>query len=543
MKRDPSKLARDEYDLVVVGAGIYGICAARDAALRGLSVALIERGDFCAETSANPIKIVHGGFRYIQHADIARIRESTRERNIFLRNAPHLIQPLPFLIPTYGRGMQGREVLTAGLLAYDFFAFDRNRKIEDPQKKIPWGKLISRDECLRRFPQVSSEKLTGALVFYDGQMYSPPRLAVCYLKSAVRAGADAVNYTEVVDFLREDKRVTGVRARDRFTGTEFDVRGRMVVNTTGPWIEKVLQRLDLKLPNPLQVTKDLYLVVRRVLDERYALAAPSRYSDPEAILSRGHRHFFFIPWRNHTLIGSSHALYEGHPDQFAVTDEDVQQLIEEVNEAYPIGIQRSDVTFWNSGMVTFGDHYGHRSRIIDHAKVDGVDGLITIVGVRWTTSRGVAAKAVNLVSKALGKKTESTTAVTPVYGGDIDRFDAFLGEAIERHGSQLDAESVRSLVHNHGSSYPEVLRYVEEDPATARTLGDSPVIGAEVVHAVRHEMALKLGDVVFRRTDLGTAGSPGGDALRQCAALMAGELGWDEERVEREIAEVQQVFP
>lgn len=544
MNRNLSKLASTEYDVVVVGAGIYGICAAWDAALRGLSVALLERGDFSGATSANPLKIVHGGFRYLQHADVVRIRQSSRERNVLMRIAPHLVHPLPFLIPTYGRGMRGKEVLGLALFVYDLLAFDRNRGIVDPEKHIPWGEVISAGDCLQRFPGLRRQGLTGALVFHDGQMYSPPRLALSYLKSAVDAGADVANYSAVSGFLRRGDRVTGVNVRDLLSGEELDVRAKIVVNATGPWTEGILAQLGLRLSSPLRMTKDVYLVVNRGVDAKYALAMPSRYADSDAILSRGRRHFFFIPWRNHTLIGSSHVLHEGEPGEFEVTEQDLVQLIEEINEAYPIGLSRNEVSFVNAGLVPFGDHYGHRSRIIDHGKADGVPGLVSIVGVRWTTSRGVAAESIDLVGRLLDRALPaSATSTTPVHGGGIERFGEFRREAIEKRDPAISAESMRGLVHNHGASYLRVLEPIRENPSWAEALEGSAVIKAEVIHAVRNEMAHTLGDVVFRRTDLGTAGSPGEPALRECAALMASELHWDGTRVEAELAEVRQSFP
>jgi glycerol-3-phosphate dehydrogenase len=545
MYRDSARFTRNQYDLLIIGGGIYGICAAWDATLRGLSVALVERGDFCGATSANPLKIVHGGFRYIQHADVRRMRESIHERRVLMRIAPHLVYPLPFLIPTYGHGMQGKEMLTLALFLYDLFGLDRNRGITDPQKRIPWGRVIPKDECLHLFPTLEKNGLTGAVVFYDGQMYNPPRLTLSYLRSAVNAGAEAVNYLEVTGFLRDRTRVTGIKARDLLTGNELEICGRIVLNASGPWAEQVLRHLGVCLRAPLLLTKDLYLVVDRLLSENYALAVPSRYKDPDAIVSRGRRHFFLIPWRGRTLIGSSHVIYGGPPDEFAVTEKDVQELIDEINEAYPpLALTPEDVSMWNAGLVPFGNYYGKRSRIIDHAKEHGMDGLVSITGVRYTTSRGVATEAVDLVLKKLGRKAPaSMTAVTSIYGGAMACFNELVRRMTEERPPGLSREVMRALLHNYGSEYGAVLKYLDEDPTWAETLGTSTIIKAEVIHALREEMAQKLGDVVFRRTDLGTAGHPGEDALRACAALMAAELKWDAARVQQELDEVRMVFP
>ncbi len=554
MKRDVGVLAEKEYDLIIVGGGIFGICAAWDATLRGLSVALLERGDFAHATSANCFKIVHGGLRYMQHGDLYRIRESSRERNVLLRIAPHLVHPLPIVVPTYGHGLQGKEVLCLGLLAYDLITFDRNWGITDPQKRIPVGQVISRQECLELFPGLEAKGLTGAVIFYDAQMYSPARLALSYLRSAVKAGADAVNYVEVTNFLKNGDHVIGVEAEDGLTGEKLEIRGRVVLNAAGPWAERLLGLgMGLWLNPELSYSRDTSFTVPRRVSEKYTLAVQSRTKDPDSLLSRGHRHIFLAPWCDYTLIGVWHVVHTGDADAFTVTEKDLQGFIDEINESYPpLALTLKDVLMWNAGLVLFGDNkpgatdlsYGKRSKIVDHATDHHVEGLVTLIGVRYTTSRGVAEKAIDLVFRKLGKSPpRSLTATTPIYGGRIDRMDDFLPQAIARRHPALSAATMHALVHTHGSEYTEVLKYIDANPQWAATVGVPTVIKAQVVHAVREEMAQKLADVVFRRTDLGTGGNPGDAALRTCADLMASQLGWNPDRAERELEQVRAVFP
>jgi glycerol-3-phosphate dehydrogenase len=553
MKRNISALAERTYDLIIVGGGIFGVCAAWDATLRGLSVALLERGDFCHATSANHFKTVHGGIRYLQHADLYRIRESNRERNALLRIAPHLVQPLPVLVPTYGHGLQGQELLAVGLLLYDLIVFDRNRGLRDPQRRIPRGHFISQQECLRLFPWIEKEGLTGAAIFYDAQMYNPPRLALSYLRSAVQAGACVANYLEVTNFLRQGERVCGVEARDVLTGNQLEVRGKVVLNAAGPWAERLLGlQPDLRLHPKLSYSRDACFIVGRRLTGDCALAVRAKTTDPDAILSRGRRHVFMAPWRDYTLVGVWHAIYDGDPDEFTVTERDLQGFLDEVNEAYPaLALTLKDVSMWNAGLVLFGENqpgatnlsYGKRSLVIDHASAHRLEGLVTLIGVRATTSRGTAMKAVDVVFKKLGRRPpKSETAVTPIYGGRIERFDEFLRRATAQRPRALSAEIMPSLIHNYGSEYQEVLQYIDEDPIWAGTVGPSKTLKAEIVHAVREEMAQKLADVVFRRTELGTGGHPGGAALQSCADLMASELKWDRRHVEQELTEVEQIL-
>ena len=554
VRRNVGALAEKEYDLVIVGGGIFGICAAWDAILRGLSVALVEKGDFAHATSAHCFKIVHGGIRYLQHADFVRVRESSRERSALLRIAPHLVRPLPIVIPTYGHGMKGKELLSLGLLLYDLVTFDRNRGIHDPERRIPGGQLLSRREVLELFPHLNQEGLTGGVIIHDGQMYSPQRLALSFLWSAVEAGAEAANYLEATKLLRSGDRVCGIAVKDTLTGEQFSIQAKSVLNAAGPWAEQLLRfHNGLGLSPGGTYSRDACFIVGRRLVGEYALAVTGRTQDPDALLSRQQRHLFLAPWRNYTLVGVWHVVHQGAPDEFTVSEEDLHGFIDEINQAYPtLHLTLSDVSMWNAGLVLFGENkpgatdlsYGKRSRIVDHARVHGVQGLVTLIGIRYTTARGDAAKAVDLLCEQLGRKTRRpATAKMPIYGGQIDYFAPFLRQAIEERPPAVSMAAMHSLVHGHGSEYSRVLHHLQENPHWAETLGDSTVLKAEVVQAVREEMAQKLGDVVFRRTDLGTGGHPGEEALRICADLMAGELGWDEARRQKELQEVQTAFP
>jgi len=554
MKRDISALSSKEYDLVIVGGGIFGVCAAWDAASRGLSVALLEKGDFCHATSANHFKMVHGGIRYLQHGDIYRIRESSRERSALLRIAPHLVQPLPIVVPTYGHGIKGKAFLGVGLLAYDILTVDRNRNIKG-DRRIPRGRFISRREVLDMFPGIKQQGLTGGAVFYDGQMYNPPRLVISFLKSAVSEGAEAANYLEATNFIRRNSRILGVKALDLLSGTELEIRGKIVLNSAGPWAHHLLkQSLDLRLNPQPTFSRDLAFVVNRRALNRYAIAFPTKTQDTDSIFDRGGRHLFAVPWRDKTLIGVWHRLFSGLPEEIRITRKELQGFINEVNEANPsLSLTFDDISMVNSGLTLFGDEkkqdlknmsFGKRSRLIDHDREHHIEGIVTLIGVRFTVARGMAEKAVDLVFKKLGRKgPRSRTSDIAIYGGQIDCFNEFLRRSLEKDPAALGKVVLGSLVYNYGSKYGEVLKYIDEEPAWSEMLGSSKVLKAEVVHAVREEMAQKLEDVVFRRTDLGTVGYPGEDALQSCANLMASEMNWDKRRKEKELDEVLANFP
>ncbi len=554
MRRNLSELTKKEYDLVIVGGGIFGVCAAWDAALRGLSVAIVEKRDFCHASSANHLRMVHGGIRYLQHADLHRVRESSRERSELLHIAPHLVRPLPIVVPTYGHGIKGKEFLWMGIFLYDLLTSDRNWGIRDPERRIPRGYLISRGEILRLFPGLEEKGLTGAAVFYDGQMYSPQRLGLSFLRSAIHAGCDAANYLEVTKFLKRGNRASGVEVLDFLSGDRFEIQSRVVLNAAGGWAHRLLDEgFGLQLsPKPI-FSRDLGFVVRRRISDKYGFACQLKTKDIDAILDRGGRHVFVVPWQEYTLIGVWHVIFDRSPDEVTATEEELQGFIDEVNEAYPsFDLRLGDVSMILTGLTLFGDEgkttastmsFGKRTRLIDHTKEHNIEGLVTLIGVRATTARGMAEKAIDLCLAKLGKTRRfSKTATTPIYGGQIDCFEDFLAEAVKQRSSTLEPKVMRALGHNYGSQYPMVLKYAEENPTWLGTVGDSTVLKAEIVHAVREEMAQKLGDVLFRRTDLGAGGDPGEESIKTCAGLMAKELGWEEARVQTELEEVRTIF-
>ena len=554
MKRRLSDLSDQEHDLVIVGGGAFGACAAWEAASRGLSVALIEKDDFCQATSANHGKFVHGGIRYLQHLDFRRVRESCRERSALLRIAPHLVQPLPIIMPTYGRGLEGQSILRAGLALYDLVVHDRNSGIPDPDRQIPRGRIIDRDSYLKLFPDLGSKGLTGAGLFYDAQFYNPPRLVLAFLKSAIHSGAHVANYVAATGLICNGNRASGVVARDKLSGDEFEVRGRLILNAAGPWASDFLVRaLKVEIKPKPRFSRDAGFIIRGRRTGNYAFACRLETKDPDAVLSRKGRHVFLAPWRDFTWVGSWHVVHTKETDDVAVGFDELTTFVQEVNTSYPeLGLCLDDVTMILSGLTLFGDNkpgqkdlrFAHRSRLIDHKEEHGIDGLVTLIGVRATMARGMAENTINLVLRKLGCHSRpSSTDHMPLHGGSIDRFEDFFREALCRHSQTYSAEVIRNLVHNYGTEYTEILRLAEGDQTMAKELGKSNTLKAQVVYAIRDEMAQSLSDVVFGRTDLGTGGHPGPAAIDQCAQIMGNEFGWDKDRQKREIEEVLERFP
>lgn len=551
MRRNLRGLASAEFDLLVVGGGICGAAIAWDAAQRGLSVALVERGDFGSATSANSLKIVHGGIRYLQHLDLRRLRESSGERRTLLRIAPHLVHPLPVVVPTFGVGRRGRGVLAAGFFGYNLLTLDRNAGVVDRDRQIPPARLISRREVLQSFPQLESPQLTGGGLFWDGQLSNPPRLVWEFIRSAGDKGAVAANYCKVVEFLRRGTRIYGVVVQDGLSNDRFDVRARIVANAAGPFAEHLYAKTGLRDSGRVPLSRDLALVIRRPLLQERALALQTKYRDPNAVLSRGTRHLFMVPWREVTLIGVNSVIYRGDPDSLTVTQAEIQDFLDEINAADPsLQLAPGDVAQVLAGLLPIGSErlvdgnisFGKRPLLADNAATDGVEGLITAITNRYTVARLVAERAVDLVFRKLGQTPPPCrTTELPLYGSHFGPVAELVSRVAASHAG-LDPEIAERLAWNHGSRAGDILQLLTERFEWGATLGRSKTLSAEVVHAVRAEMAVKLADCVFRRTELGTADHPGLQALETCATLMGNELGWNADRTASELAEVRRQF-
>ncbi len=558
LRRDPARLAAEPFDVAVVGAGIHGAWAALDAAQRGLRVALVDQGDFGGATSANSQRIVHGGLRYLQHGDLARMRESIRERSVLLRVAPHLVRPMACVVPTEGLGLRSRLVLGTASLMNDALSWDRNRRLSD-SRRLPRGRLLSRAEVLERFPLLSHARLDGGLLFHDAQVSDSERLCLCVVHSASRAGAEVANHVRVTGLLRERGSVVGLDAEDRLTGDTFSVRAGLVLNCTGPWTAETLtlsgdpaarQARRARYP----VFKAVVLLTRPIVEHgALAVAGEAGHRDDAEIFAKGFRNYFVTPWHDASLIGTFYAPFEDHPDHLRVTPDEIAGHLEAFDGACPgLGLGYDDVRHVFAGLLPATcapgaspePIYAKRHRIVDHEREDGTPGCISAVGVKWTTARRVAAEAVDLAARKLGVAVrESRTHDTPLFGGDLDDPEGFAASPAVSRPEGLDAASFAHLLATYGTAYTDVLRGDDADASRFRRLHPQrPEIAAEARHAVRSEMALTLCDLVFRRTGLAKGGWPGLACLEACAGIMAEELGWSAAERQRQVDEVRQAF-
>jgi glycerol-3-phosphate dehydrogenase len=550
MKRTISELSEREFDILVVGGGASGAATAREGALRGFKTALIERDDFGGGTSAHCFKVVHGGIRYLQHADIKRLRSSCMERAALLRIAPHLVSPMPFAIPTFGKGKGSKWFLGTGMLLYDALSRDCNALVQDPARRIRGTRFLARTETLSLFPQIDARGLTGAAIFDDGQMYNPPRLVLAFVAGAEELGARVANYVEAESFLFSGTSVAGVTARDRLSGERFEIRARVVINAAGPWAEGLLDKQDRTHVAPGTYSRDAYFLISRHPETAMALALQGRTLDADALLARSARHLFLVPWRQSTLVGVWHSVVTRDPDGVDLSRAELSQYIDEINLSHPaLQVDPSEVRIVGFGLVPFGEaskqgtgalSFGKQSRVIDHRAEHGIGGLLSSISVRYTVARRDAAAVLDMASLQLGERTSGAQSMTrPLPGGEIEDFSAFLTNVQNAWPQWLPRSATESLARNYGVKTQAILKLGENDARLRRCLPGSHVSHAEVLYTLQQEMATCMSDVVFRRTELGTAGHPGAAALDELQHFMQQELGWLEHRTAQERAIVE----
>jgi len=545
MKRNLERLADHKFDILVIGGGIHGAITAWDAALRGLSVGLIERGDFGSGTSQNSLKIIHGGLRYLQDGNLSRIRTMARERTTWMKIAPHLIHPLPCLIPTTQQTSRSRLTMGSALMANDLLSFDRNH-LADPEKDILDGMIVSQRELSRILPGYDVSTSTGGAVWYDAQIYNSERLLLEFIISAVDAGAEVANYVEAISFLQQDNRIIGVRAKDFQTGQIFDIQSRLVINCAGAWMDCLLEKAALHSEYATSVAMNV--IVNQVWsDVAVGLTSQPVNGKPPQVL-------FIVPWRNKSMIGTCHIPWRDAPHTFKLNEAMVQEFLDQINSAHPpLKLSLEDVRHVTWGFLPINKADANKQPVrltrdglvIDHQKKDGISGLISILGVKYTTARVVAEQAMDLAVNQLGMKTKKCqTHMTQVRGGKIEDFRAFLRKALLTVPRVINERSTEHLVYTYGSEYQKLVECVLRQPDLARRIDPPlPVTVAEVEHAVHHEMALTLVDVMGRRTELGSTGLPSMATLQKCASLISREFQWSSERQQEEINSVIRTYP
>ena len=511
------------FDVVIVGAGVNGCGVARDAAMRGLGVLLLDKGDLAAGTTAASTRLIHGGLRYLEHGEVGLVRESLRERETLLRVvAPHLVRPLPMLVPVYAGRRRGRLTIRAGMLAYDLLS---------SSKSLPRHRMLNSAEALRHAPGLEPKGLRGAALFYDAQVEYAERLAVENALDAKARGANVLTYARVERLIVEDGAARGVVFEDLLGGARHEARAPVVLNAAGPWVDEVLEGSRAEDEKLIGGTKGSHVVVRAFE------GAPRAALYTEAV--EDGRPFFVVPWDDKLLVGTTDERYAGDLDRVEADEREVEYLLRETNRVLPAArLAREDVLYTYSGVrplprVAEGEESGITRR--HFIKPSRVRGLFSIVGGKLTTYRSLAEGAVDLIFRTLGKTPPPCrTADVPLPGAAVEDFEAFRRDFDAR--STLPAKSTARLLKVYGVRASEVLRLARDDKELSEVVSEETgTIGAEVVYAFREESAETLADCLLRRTMVGLNAQLGLDALEHAARIAQKFLGWDEGRAAREV--------
>lgn len=502
-------LHRQSFDVLVVGGGIIGAGVARDVARRGLSVALFEQGDFGGGTTAGSTRLIHGGLRYLEMLDFGLVRLDLREREILLRIAPHLITPLRFLLPFYQQSVLTRLKMRAGMWLYDLLSFDRS---------LDGHAMLSRAETLAAEPRLVPDGLQGAASYSDAQAPLPERLCLENILDAQAHGGAACNYAKVVGCVTRDGRVAGLRVNDLIAHREVEVNGRVVVNASGPWFDRVAGVLTTP-SRRIRTTKGIHLACPN--PPATAMALPSAVDG---------RLTFFLPWLGYAWVGTTDLDYDGDPANVRATQAEIDYLRASVA---PYVGDPGPIRFTNAGVRALVRDEGDESSVSRAHKIvaeHNPAGLISVLGGKLTGFRAIADEVTNRVCRLLDVTTRGTTdrELLPGAPGAEDALDPPEG------ASPSLVAHLRSLL---GGRARAVLALAHDHADLARPLCDeAPDIAAQVVFAVRNESCERVVDFLFRRSRLAFTDHRGRGAVARIAALMREELGWSDSRLVEEMA-------
>ncbi len=541
MERFIENYNQHEFDLIVIGGGITGATVAYEAATRGLSVALLEKSDFSSATSAATSKMIHGGLRYLSTFEFGLVRESLKERRVLMNIAPNFVHPAPFIFSVYKKDKVPNYKMKIGMLLYELFSFDKNR-LWDKSRKMPNHKSISPDEVLKLVPGALKNGLVGGHLYYDCSSHSPERLTLAFIKSAVKYGASVANYTEVNDFIIEKgkkwKTIKGLKVTDKLNNRQLEVKGKMVINCAGPWADILLGKAREKHEDEvLRRSEGIHFITKKLV-EKYTFSG----STPNG------KHFFLVPYRKHTLIGTTDKEYIGKPDDYKVTKQAVNELLKEVNQSFGEQIKYEEILHTYGGLrplvedQTEDVYHSSRKYEITGEKKNGIAGLITVEGGKYTTSRMLAEKAVNKAIRILKMpKKKSISAKQYIYGSEIKNFEEFLKSKQEQY-TDFTPEQIEYLVKSYGTEIDKLFSLISENPDLKLVLNKDGENLAQVIYAIRYEMAKTLPDILMRRTGLGQLGHPGKDILEKIAQIAAKELNWDTKQMNEEITKAEKIL-
>lgn len=515
-------IASECVDVVVIGGGIIGAGIARDAAMRGLRVALFEKHDFGSGTTAGSTRLIHGGLRYLEMLDFRLVRMDLRERETLLRIAPHLVKPLEFVMPFYGNSLFYRGKMKLGMTLYDLLSYD---------KSLPRHRFLTSAELKTLEPNLSRQDLQGALVYFDAQANSPERLCLENIIDACEHGAQTFNYAEVTGALYSSEGIHGVKVRDLLSDDpmEVSVKSRVVVNASGAWFDRVAGRLTAPGSVPqIRTTKGIHISCPPVANR--AIVVFSRVDG---------RLMFVIPWLGYSWIGTTDTDFAADPTMAHATSEDVDYVLRSVRDYFQ-ELDTTQIYFSNAGVRALVKEKGSKSsvsrkhRIVDGAH-SGAGNLISVLGGKITGYRAIAEEVVDAVCGKLNANAPCMTAAIPLPGARGG------GKASDFSSTGLKAETIAHLFGLYGSRATEVIQLAASEKHLREPLSpNAPDVAAQVVFAARAEQCARLVDFLLRRTLVGFSQDQGQSAVARVAALLAEEFAWSPERASAEISLYQE---
>ncbi len=527
-----AQLNEQSFDVAIIGGGVVGAGVARDAALRGLRVALFEKNDFASGTSSAPTRLIHGGLRYLELFDFGLVRQDLGEREILLRIAPHLVRPLLFVVPMWSRSIFYRLKLKIGMILYDLLSYD---------KSLPNHRSWDREETLKREPKLNPRGLQGALCYYDAQVPSTERLVLENILDARDHGAQIWNHTEVTGLLREGKQVNGVWVRHAFTGETARVRARLVVNVAGPWLDGLTAKLLGEPSRLVRMTKGIHFT-----------SPPASNHALVLFTQTDNRLFFVIPWLDYAWVGTTDTDYDDSPDLVRADGEDVLYLQTAVETFLPAADWQT-VYYTTAGLRALVRKEGvsesevsRKHEVVDYEKKEGLKGMISVVGGKLTAYRGIAEEVVDLACKKLRHRVKARTAQEPLPGARLgeslknrdialERFRWHLHE--EGAGLGLDMEQLDHLMGLYGAMALKLIALVRQRPELGQRIHpEYPDILAQIHHAVAEEYCATVTDFMARRSMLIFTRDQGMAALPRVAEELGKLLNWPPEQLEEQSA-------
>jgi glycerol-3-phosphate dehydrogenase len=494
--RNINAASHEYYDLIIIGGGVHGVMLALEASIRNIKTLLVEKSDFGACTSYNSLRILHGGFRYMQNLDLQRLYESANERRWFLKYFPDLASPLPCMMPLHGQGLRHPGFLWPALKAYDLLTLNRNKGLS-PVQQVQNGKILSARETLEKSDFIRKQNLKGGALWYDGFVPDSQRIVIGALRWACEYGLNALNYVRATGLVKEKNNAVGITACDEETFAKLEFRGKLIVNATGPWCRDLAQHIDRDEPTLFRSMLAWNVLFNRQAISSYAIAASPPGSSAHT--------YFVVPWKGMMFAGTGHAPWDKKDKDPRPTDAQLEHYCHELNRALPgINLDKSDIVHVFAGLqsakVEGGTEFTKREVIIDHSENGGPNGFFSISGIKFTTSRKVAEKVINKLYP------------------DV---------------SNVHCHPHRSCPPPKDATTPIGVYPFDWEPDKDDNTWIEPLIKVAMDESVIH-----LNDLVVRRTSLG-------DNPARAMALskdLCKSMGWNDDQIQKEIKRIKQHF-